>query len=704
MSLFGGPLPPESPANPRDESPYFRSSSLPLPSSPPPVPDPDNDELVSSVERDPSTDGHAPEAGDDEESGSEYTSSDSESDRPRFHGKWQTYRRYIQEERDLTESLVKLRAEDLSLHLYDVHALKRRLLSEQAARKAENEKTGVADEGDDDDEQWKPGRMWTAWPLEPEQVPRPYERFTILPTIDPDEEHTVRRPGHERQRPIRDIKEILVGLVQKKAREKWDRKEWEDDTEPEAGEAGPASRGSSHEGSMEIDGQAPNRGASASRAATPTGFRREFILDDDKAYEALGPTTRSIVSKLNVVLMAVHERNRSRGRSTTSRKGANTATDTEASRSRSTKRRKKNQSASEGEAKVKRGRGRPPKSASQTPGPDSTPYVTEGEETSASAKKRGRGRPKKWERLPGESYYMVRKRLAQLAADGQLPDAAAGSNPPSRAQTTEPEPDSSRPPTPNNPSASAANLLARPRSDSTSSEDSDDNRPRKPSGGKAPPLKDWRDVLGKASSLGGFSDAVIARATRRCAELFGENATVRTADSGGAVEEPAEETQAEPVVVEDVGEGPSVRRLPQAKTEDDRDPATEPDAHRRQSHPLPSDIDPVDDDEERDEHDRPFWDSSSLTCPHPDCDRHTEPYEKLWRLREHVKKKHKYTLNAPRINAKGSKKKARRTKKNKEKTEEESKGKEKEKNNGKGNEKDDTKGKKRKSATSQKRE
>ncbi|OMP81719.1 hypothetical protein BK809_0002713 [Diplodia seriata] len=647
MSLFGGPLPPQAPADPRDESPYFRSSSLPLPSSPPPVPDTDDD--------DERNDGQTPAADDEDESGSEYTDSDGESNRPRFRGKWQTYRRYIQPERALAESLVKLRAEDLSLHLYDVHALKRRL-AEKAAGKAESGEAGVAADESDDDKQWKPARMWTAWPLAPEHVPRPYERFTILPTIDPDEEFTFRRPGHERQRPIRDIKEILVGLVQKNAREKWDKKEWEDDKDLEAEETRSTSGGSSSDAGaieeMDVDGQGPKHEASASRAATPTGSRREFILDDDRAYEILGPTSRSIVSKLNDVLMGVHDRGRGRGPDRKPRRRSKTATDTETSRSRSTKRRKTDQSASEGEAKVKRRRGRPPKSASQTPGPDSTPYVTEGEETSTSTKKRGRGRPKKWERLPGESYYMVRKRLAQLAADGQLPDATAGSNPPSRAQTTEPEPepDSSRPPTPTNPSASAATLLARSRSISISSDDSDGIHPYKRPGGKARPLKDWRDILGKASSLGGFNEAVIARAMQRCAELFGEDSTVRAAAS----EESVEGTQAghdgareEPIVIEgDVGEGPSTQGPPQAKAKRGQKLAK---AHPRHTDPQPGDTD-VADDEDGDD-DKPFWDRSSLACPHADCERHDEPYKTLWRLREHVKKKHKYTLDAPRHNS-----------------------------------------------------
>ncbi|KAK0640469.1 hypothetical protein DIS24_g9300 [Lasiodiplodia hormozganensis] len=661
MSLFGGPLP----ANARESSPYYRSSSLPLPSSPPPVPHTDDDAPVSSIERDPDQDDEAVNAAnDDDSSGSEYTTSDSEDNRPRFQGKWQTYRRHIQEERDLTESLAKLRAEDLALHLYDAHALKRRLLAEKAARRAAGEEAGDADdESEDDDGQWKPPRAWTAWPLEPEHVPRPYERFTILPTIDPDEEFTFRRPGHDRQRPIRDIKEILVGLVQKNAKERWNKKEWAEDTDPEAGEERSTSRRSSHGANggatadrMDTDGHGPNRGASARRAATPTGSRREFILDDDRAYEALGPTTRSIVSKLNDVLMAVHQRE-SRGRGRKSQRDTATATDTEASRSRSTKRRKKDQNASEGETKAKRPRGRPPKSASQTPGPDSTPYVTEGEETSASAKKRGRGRPKKYDRLPGESYYMARKRLA---AAGQLP----GSNPSSRAQTTEPEPDraSSRPPTPNNPSAATAALLARPRSNSTSSEDDSDGAEtggKQPlrRGGKARPLKDWRDVLSKASSLGGFSEAAIARATRRCAELFGEDRTVRTAESQATVEAPAEEVQPGQGVAEeksaaeeDAGEGPSAQRPPRVKA-----PQVEEESSEEEANP-PGDTDWADDEEDGDGNNRPAWDGSSLACPHSDCERHTKPYAKLWRLREHVKRTHKYTLDAPRINSKEWKK------------------------------------------------
>ena len=42
-------------------------------------------------------------------------------------------------------------------------------------------------------------------------------------------------------------------------------------------------------------------------------------------------------------------------------------------------------------------------------------------------------------------------------------------------------------------------------------------------------LRDWRDVLG-AASLAGFSEDVISRTTKRCADLFRENASIRFLD------------------------------------------------------------------------------------------------------------------------------------------------------------------------------
>ncbi|GME64404.1 RNA polymerase I specific transcription initiation factor RRN9 [Neofusicoccum parvum] len=409
MSLFGGPLPPQTPSQPRHESPYYRSSP-PLPSSPPPVRD--DDEPAESIERDPDT---------DDEASYEHTDDESENGRPRFRGQWWTYRNHIAEERHLIESLEQLRAEDLSLHLYNAHALKRRVRSENAAASAKPWHSKAKWVDKDMADAWVPPRSWTAWPLDPSRVPRPHERFTKRPMLDPEDKHTI--PGNE----------------------------------------------------------------------TETAF------------------------------------------------------ETDAPQARGRKRRKNNQSGSAGEPSAKRSRGRPPKALFQAAA--STPDVTSASASpSASPRKRRQGRPRQYLKpLPGESYYMMRKRHRQLQAAGQLPGAGNDFST-SRAQTTEPEPDSSRAPSP----VAAAAAPGPVSDDSVASEDDGvevEKGPPTRRGKHAVGLRDWSEVLGMAAMLGGFKPDVIDRAARRCANLFGEGMAFQVLEESTALETHGERVEYVPEAV-----------------------------------------------------------------------------------------------------------------------------------------------------------
>ncbi|KAH7058717.1 hypothetical protein B0J12DRAFT_651252 [Macrophomina phaseolina] len=602
MSLFGGPL--------QDETPFIRSSSIIPPSSPPLLP---SDNPVSSIERNLAA---------DREASDEYTDYESDDARPRFQGKWWTYRNYIQEERDLAASLAQLRAEDLSLHLYNAHALKQRARKERAVlqkNKADNS-TGKP---------WTPPRLWTAWPLEPSQVPRSYERFAPLPTIDPDDECTVRREGYDREKPSRDMEDIMVGAVLKSAKERFHKRKWADESEADPEEAGRArsrsckrSRATSQATDNDSDAGRRSRATSASRAATPTGSRPGITTDDDRAHRILQPSIRSTLTQIDNLFAALHRSQQNRFRSRAKNLGddtdtaADTGADTDTTSIRSVKRTKRNPSVSEGEASVKRRRGRPPKPILQAAMAESTPDVTEAEPEAAgtSPRKGKRGRPRKYPKpLPGESWYMMKKRIDQLNTAGQHPDPPADSGNTGRARTTEPDPESSRPASPVKPRAAARSK--RTRTGSMSSEGSENAEPKTPRwtrGDKAVRLRDWREVLGTAAMLGGFKPAVIDRAIRRCADLFGESMSLRVLEESNALEKPGELVEYVPETIP-----------PREDAESDEE---------------------VDDAEEQES--TPVWDGVSLKCPHSDCPRHTEAYNSRWRLREHVKKKHGYKLQA----------------------------------------------------------
>ena len=114
--------------------------------------------------------------------------SSSEEARPnRWKGNSSTWARFTQDERDLASTLDELRNQDLSVHLYNAHALKR------SAREYNEQRTTAEGNRDgslkipEGDRTYRPPKRWTAWPLPPEQVPR--EGETVGPD-DPDEVYT----------------------------------------------------------------------------------------------------------------------------------------------------------------------------------------------------------------------------------------------------------------------------------------------------------------------------------------------------------------------------------------------------------------------------------------------------------------------------------------------------------------------------------
>lgn len=122
--------------------------------------------------------------------------------------------------------------------------------------------------------------------------------------------------------------------------------------------------------------------------------------------------------------------------------------------------------------------------------------------------------------------------------------------------------------------------------------------------------RDWSEVLGVAS-LVGWDRTVVDRAGRRCAALFGEGMYMRalpgitSAYSGdGLFRYPPD-------------------ALPRAEHEPDQ-PATSKSEESGDVNPL-------------------ALVGAQFPCPHRSCPRHENAYEKRWRLREHLKRKHHHS-------------------------------------------------------------
>ncbi|EME49603.1 hypothetical protein DOTSEDRAFT_68402 [Dothistroma septosporum NZE10] len=117
--------------------------------------------------------------------------------------------------------------------------------------------------------------------------------------------------------------------------------------------------------------------------------------------------------------------------------------------------------------------------------------------------------------------------------------------------------------------------------------------------------RDWSEVLGVAT-LVGFDQAVIDRATRRCATLFREGMTMRTM----------------PEVAASVAHDQTTKYIP------DTVPPTESEdggTGNDRSEDMSNNGDQI------------------YPCPHTTCARHIRPFEHQWRLNEHLKRTHKYS-------------------------------------------------------------
>ncbi|KAK3077011.1 hypothetical protein LTS18_011442, partial [Coniosporium uncinatum] len=135
----------------------------------------------------------------------------------RYSGPQSNWLRWTAPERGLAISLDQDQANDLSIHLYNAHALRRRLYSPERIRNARpwqrrdnwlRESTGddlVADNG------------WTAWPLLPERVPRSTETFG-QPPDDGLEGWTLKQK--RRWKPSDGLEELLLAVFLREARRK----------------------------------------------------------------------------------------------------------------------------------------------------------------------------------------------------------------------------------------------------------------------------------------------------------------------------------------------------------------------------------------------------------------------------------------------------------------------------------------------------
>ncbi|KAL9118570.1 MAG: hypothetical protein Q9187_004881 [Circinaria calcarea] len=204
----------------------------------------------------------------------------------KFHGPPSTWRSWTAADRAIANSLDQVKAADLSIHLYNAHALKKRQKLLKAKADDENSmlEYGI----------WEPPKQWTAWPMTAAEVPRNQLSSFGEPTKD---EHVWR--SLEQQRGSgQDLNGALMAVFLKEAKERFLQRE---------------SEGEDLDSDASLDDTKSRRSRSKSKHADgdthrwPSKATKPVILaDDEKANSILEPTIRHILVKVDKLLMDLH--------------------------------------------------------------------------------------------------------------------------------------------------------------------------------------------------------------------------------------------------------------------------------------------------------------------------------------------------------------------------------------------------------------
>ncbi len=392
-----------------------------------------------------------------------------------------------------------------------------------------------------------PPRSWTAWPLSADVVPRSGEQ---IGAEDGADEWTLKR--REPQRPSRELEDILMAVTLRVSRDRFEKREWESSQEHEEGmveeKAAGKHSGSDRENIVEGEGSAEEtsqnflpsapediseasdilRGAFAqvvqdsiaanidreveqqldgsslleegSESASDYAFvlgRPTVSADDERSRLLLRPTIRHTLSRLDELLMALHNARQAslhyaseHTESQSEFEGINTAADDSNDNDPSYLPSFTAPSKAPLEQPSKQSRpGRPPK-VLHMPALSAADIL----ESVEPYKKETRGRKRKLHTpLEGESYKEMLVRIARQQKKA-IPFTSA--------------------PTGYASSSPTKSTRASPQKRGTSAHTRDKRSTRLG-------LRDWSEILGTAALLG-FSPKAIDRATQRCANLFGE--------------------------------------------------------------------------------------------------------------------------------------------------------------------------------------
>ncbi|KAL1847430.1 hypothetical protein Plec18170_008542 [Paecilomyces lecythidis] len=205
----------------------------------------------------------------------------------RYHGPTSTWRLWTQSERQVAESLETIRARDLSAHLFNAHALKQR---------ARDIQKRIAENGSQEEEEtaFAPGKLWTAWPMPPEEVPRLDES----PINDVNDIYTIKRAPDIR--PSAPLEESLIAVMLKTSKERFQSREempksytWQKRESSVGYQTGETS------GNDGVWKSEPD-------TAEDIQYRPVVQADDERSRRQLRPLTRQALSRFDSLLMSLH--------------------------------------------------------------------------------------------------------------------------------------------------------------------------------------------------------------------------------------------------------------------------------------------------------------------------------------------------------------------------------------------------------------
>lgn len=329
MSLFGG----DSSA-PQTESEYDSGTDNPssITQSPPyaSLQSPPNAHILNDT-----LDTHAPATTDADQSiaGNDADSEESDDEEPerpnRFKGAPQTWRGYTAADRQIAESLQYFEDTDLAAHLYNVHALKRRVRKPAAALSKferwqnkdawlkQGQELQYKDTVGQEQTELVPTKDWTAWPLPPASLYTLDNGFRRTAIVPEEDEWVV--GGNGTHDAGKELKDEMLGLFLRLAKDNWNAKEWQDVRQFGSAKAQKRTKnrpkgaqldvkmkdGSDHEARhSEVDTQEtslkPGRKPQAEPDVKPT-----ILADDAKAQTLLRPTIASMLTKLDDLALAL---------------------------------------------------------------------------------------------------------------------------------------------------------------------------------------------------------------------------------------------------------------------------------------------------------------------------------------------------------------------------------------------------------------